>query len=230
MRKISFFDFILLFSAGISLGWMTGMTVEKVVAGIIATLLTAVVTIITYFSGIKDAPEQSFFYGKVDVRPVSLLIIGLGVGSGLGVWTRTHNYLGIDSQGENRIGMLGLKKQEADSIKAVYGGYVNDTVIYKRLFDLDFPQTDQDNRGVIVSETQDKNTLRSSAFKDSGRPILFDKEVKIETCKLLCNADSPDKKRGTLKLIEPSMYKQLDIDKKRIETNLSKKCGCKIEF
>jgi hypothetical protein len=226
INSISFIDLLLLFASGASLGWMMGMTIEKVVAGILTTILTAIITIITYLAGIKDAPTtQSTFYRKVDIKPVTLLIIGMGLGGALGIWTRTHNLLGIEEAQEDYriVGALGLQKQDVDSILAVYGKHIQDTIIIRRLFDLNFPLGFQSEKTAVKSEANERSANNSPDHKKS----LFYNDF-VDICKELCKADSSEQRRIILKQKSNSDYLRIKTNKEQIEQKFTKKCGCEV--
>lgn len=205
-------ELLLLIVSGICLGWMMGMTVEKVVASIITAVLTAIITIISYFSGIKNQSENAIIPGKADTKPISVLIIGLALGGAMGIWTRTHNYLGS----ENGVGILGLQKEEIEQIVSAYGGYIDDTLIYKKLFEIDFPSNIPNSPNIDVIESQERG--------------MFYAGLSEGLCERLCKAASPDERHKILRQLSPDTYDKMLEDKELFTTESSKLCNCRLEF
>ncbi len=213
----NFLNFILLTACGFSLGWMIGMTTQEIVVSVITALLTTAITLVSYFSGLKDDKENNGIMRKVDPKPLALLTIGIGLGAALGIFTRTHNWLGNN---EKTIGALALTADEIAAIRASYGGHVNDTIIVQRLFDLDFPTAGLPQ----ISEA----TERQSAG------ILF--SGKTQSCTALCNALDLEELLLRLEQLETKLYDQVapfldsPAQLKTYEDQLSTKCNCTIEL
>src|SRR3954470_4540847 len=89
----------LLTIAGIGLGWLIGLSVSPTVGSVVASVLALIVTITGVVSGVKAGEQPgtaSKFPVFVDVVPVSFLVIGLAVGSSMGVYARSNDLLGPD--------------------------------------------------------------------------------------------------------------------------------------
>src|SRR5947209_2819525 len=85
--------------AGLGLGWLIGLSVSPTIANTVAAVLALIVTITGVVSGVKAAEQParaSKFPISVDVVPVSFLVIGLAVGSSMGVYARSNDLLGPD--------------------------------------------------------------------------------------------------------------------------------------
>jgi len=92
-----------LFIIGFGIGWLMGLSVAPVVSGILTTLLTAVMTLVGILSGIEGKRDESSETGQVpnlssrwavNPVPVAILILGILAGSSVGIFARTHNWLG----------------------------------------------------------------------------------------------------------------------------------------
>jgi len=88
---------------GFGIGWLMGLSVAPVVSGILTTLLTAVMTLVGILSGIEGKRDESSETGQVpnlsprwavNPVPVAILILGIFAGSSVGIFARTHNWLG----------------------------------------------------------------------------------------------------------------------------------------
>lgn len=192
-------NLLYLLVGGISLGWMTGMTVDKVASSIITALLTAFITIVTTLSSVKKEGGNSIFSANVDSKPISTLVLGLVVGSILGIWTRAHNYLG---------GSDYLSKQEIEEIVSAYKGYIADTTIYSRLFEIDFSLSSN-------ADKQEKNL----GVLFSGKSADF--------CKEICRAGSNAERRIIIERRFPGLS-NIDQYKQPYEQILTSLCDCKI--
>ena len=98
-RKLS--NSIFLGLSALTIGWMVGMSLSPIVNTVISSLITIIITITSLLVGLKfnneDVNSKSII-GKVSsisLLPLALLTFFLAVGSGIGIYTRTHNLLGI---------------------------------------------------------------------------------------------------------------------------------------
>ncbi len=214
----NFLNFILLTACGLSLGWMIGMTTQEIVVSVITALLTTAITLVSYFSGLKNDKENSGIIRKVDPKPLALLTIGIGLGAALGIFTRTHNWLG--NKEKPPVGALSLNAEEFASIKATYGAYLDTTALAQRLFGLDFPE-----KGIPQA---------SEAAIKQITPILFSGE--IETCDALCNAVDLEELLMRLEQFETAIYDKVSpllespARLENYEDQLSTKCNCTIKL
>jgi hypothetical protein len=99
---------ICLLISGVGIGWLIGLSVSPIIHIIITSLIALVVSVTGALAGIKvDEKEDSADDGKskrkvqVEVNPLPLMfmIIGLVIGSSLGVYARTNGWLGPDPNG-----------------------------------------------------------------------------------------------------------------------------------
>lgn len=100
-KKIS--DGISLIAIGLGIGWLVGLSVTPGTTSIILTsIMTIVVLLITVVSGLEKETsteeQKSYSKWKVSPIPLALFIVGLVVGSSVGIYARTHNWLGVDPQ------------------------------------------------------------------------------------------------------------------------------------
>lgn len=109
---------------GFGIGWLLGLSVSPVVSIVITSVAGVAAAVITVLSGLEgkltgliaSSEQQISIPSKINPRPLAALIIGLFLGSIVGIQVRTHNLLGIDT---------GLSEQE----------------IARRLFENEHPYT-----------------------------------------------------------------------------------------
>ncbi|MFY7908962.1 MAG: hypothetical protein ACOVO2_05400 [Emticicia sp.] len=99
---------------GIALGWMIGMSVTPIIRDVILSLLVVVTTIMGLIAGYKSTNHKTQegitietnteaskqyslvdYLSKVDLLPIGFCMIGMTLGSALGVYMRTHQSLGM---------------------------------------------------------------------------------------------------------------------------------------
>lgn len=206
-------NLLFLLIGGVCLGWMIGMTKENIIVSVITTIITVLIAVVSYLSGLQNDEAKSTILRKTDSKPISILIIGLAIGGAFGIWTRTHNILGINE--ENQIGILGLHRDDINSIVDTYGRYIPDSLIYARLFDADFPPLAIANKG--------------SSIPVNNEGVFYNLDEKF--CTVICNSEIPlfelkQKRNNIFKIFEKSdLEQQLEI-----ETQLSRKCRCNIKL
>src|SRR5580698_5225348 len=114
---------ILLFFSSLSLGWMIGMSVSPVVNTVVASVIAVLVTAVSLLSGFKldETAVQKIPRSITDMSivPVAILTIGLAIGSAMGIFTRTHNFLGVV---DHHINSITTKKQTDDDGKSTTAG------------------------------------------------------------------------------------------------------------
>lgn len=95
---------IALVVTGLGIGWLVGMSVSPVISIVITSLSGAAAVVIAVFSGVREKlanPKMSTsaigrWLKLVTPVPVMWLVIGIVAGTCLGVWARTHNWLGCE--------------------------------------------------------------------------------------------------------------------------------------
>jgi hypothetical protein len=93
-----------LVATGFGIGWLAGLSVSPVVSIVLTSLTASAATIIAALSGVKeellDAKQSSTVLKQlakaVTPVPLAVLTIGLLVGTSVGLWVRTHNWLSPD--------------------------------------------------------------------------------------------------------------------------------------
>jgi hypothetical protein len=120
---------------GLGIGWLAGLSVSPVVSIIITSIVGVVITLLSALSGLKileqsekspDAETSSHW--QVDPIPIAFLILGIVLGSILGITARTHNWLGIDIHVDVHA--------EIQKWKAVG---IDEKDIVQRLFEREYP-------------------------------------------------------------------------------------------
>lgn len=90
MTKESFFNSMSLIIIGLGIGWLAGLSVTPVIVSIIVALFGVIAPLIAILVGVTPKNEQ-----RINLLPIALLIVGLALGSILGIFARTHNLLGV---------------------------------------------------------------------------------------------------------------------------------------
>jgi hypothetical protein len=78
---------VLLILAGVSLGWIVGLSSTPVVATVLPALLTLVIGVATALSGTDAAKGRTMLY------PAAFLVVGAGIGIAVGVVAKSHAWL-----------------------------------------------------------------------------------------------------------------------------------------
>jgi hypothetical protein len=97
MTKESFFNSMSLIIIGLGIGWLAGLSVTPVIVSIIVALFGVIAPLIAILVGVTPKNEQ-----RINLLPIALLIVGLALGSILGIFTRTHNWLGVVTNTPNK--------------------------------------------------------------------------------------------------------------------------------
>jgi hypothetical protein len=84
--------------SGLGLGWLIGLSVSPVIQGVITGLITVVVSIATLLAGVHTTQESEPGKSKLPIEvapfPVACLILAIALGASIGVYARTHRWLG----------------------------------------------------------------------------------------------------------------------------------------
>jgi hypothetical protein len=99
--------------AGLSIGWLAGLSASPVVQGVLTAILGLAVSCVTLLAGLEphlstrkrsnDSPNaastgRAAWLSAVRVGPIVALTMGLATGASIGVFARTHDWLGTRSQ------------------------------------------------------------------------------------------------------------------------------------
>ena len=84
---------------GLGIGWLIGLSITPgTTLTVITSIMTVVVLLITVVSGLESKVlENEHLKWKVSSIPIVFFVIGLAGGASVGVYARTHNWLGVDS-------------------------------------------------------------------------------------------------------------------------------------
>lgn len=87
--------------SGLGVGWLIGLSVSPVLHIVVASVIALIVGVtgaLMGLSNIGDVKESLLKkISEANPLPVTLLVIGLGLGASFGVLSRTHNWLGKNS-------------------------------------------------------------------------------------------------------------------------------------
>lgn len=132
---VAFFSLLL---AGVSLGWLVGLSVSEILHIILGSVIALASGVVSVLAGIKKTPaveesskgEKEQLHRKI--RPISplplmALLLGLAIGAPIGICVRTNDLLGVRVEWfVSRWDSTGLSPQE----------------LHLRLFDTLYPGTD----------------------------------------------------------------------------------------
>ena len=173
---------------GTGIGWLTGLSVSPVISAVITGIIGLSLTLVSVLSGLKQAapsaepqlPPQLKSNWNLNPVPIALLIIGIVIGTSLGITARTHNLLGNQAAELNvsaeiqKWQELGLEPKE----------------LAQRFFDLKYPPPSvsaqietalqpQNNK----TETHNKTVLFFQTNNECRRLLSFkndDKDFRLE--------------------------------------------------
>ena len=183
---------IYLFLTGLGIGWIVGLSVSPVVHILLGSILALVVTFASTAAGLsqtdksgepKNSSEANSLLKQaskiqIDPRPIAYFIIGIAIGSAIGVYARTNDWLTASPE-------VIIKRWEGDGL--------NETEIRNRLFNEIYPpqifengedKTSNESRsgGVLFAVTAKTcDELRGKHGDDlrSELKILNDKRINI---------------------------------------------------
>lgn len=171
---------------GIGVGWLTGLSISPVVAGLLSSIIGAVLVLAAILSGFSYGDNASPIKNVSDISPVpfALLMVGIILGTSSGIWVRTHNVLGVISveKQDNSFTKLQaeltqLKKQEGTGEqKGKWEG-------------LDIPLSDIAQR-IIDKHYPKGGVVNKPAATDSGKEtasVLYNTNA-ATTCKELLSS------------------------------------------
>ena len=116
MKKI-ITDCVLLFIIGLCVGLLTGLSISPIIQTVLSSILGICIAIVSILSGLesKSANTQNkfFFDYKLNVFPLTLLVVGITLGAIGGIYARTHDVLG-----RNSTVKVEIKKQDKNDISS----------------------------------------------------------------------------------------------------------------
>ena len=185
---------------GLGVGWLAGLSVSPVASVVITSALGAAAAIVGALAGVAradhgshdkpgGAPAQRKVLGNWTesgaVRPIAswplaVLVVGLVLGSGMGVWARTHNWLG-QNPSVRAWSALGVDPGALEgeirwwAERGVTGLSEDDVTL--RLFNLRYPERAADlaprgpetgaDQGVLFSQPSDECNRLSGATDEN---------------------------------------------------------------
>jgi hypothetical protein len=158
---------IYLLVTGLGLGWIVGLSVSPVVHILLGSILALVVSLASAISGLSKPDEikelniptettsiiQKASHIHLDPRPIAFFIIGIAIGSAIGIYARTNDWLSASPE-------VIIKRWE--------GKGLDETEIRKRLFDEIYP----------LKNIANANDNTSSESRSGG--VLF--AITTKTC------------------------------------------------
>ena len=141
-----------LIGIGFGIGWLAGLSISPVVSVIITSIVGVTVTLITSISGLekkdspddKTSPKNMFRNMNINPTPIALLIVGIIIGTSVGIIMRNQNMLGTDLQSEiKKLEEVGIKKED----------------VVKRIFDREYPPQVKYPKNVQTCSNQNTGTF-----------------------------------------------------------------------
>ncbi len=201
---VRIYSMFYVFLAAVSVGWLMGLSVSPVLHILVASLVAAVVAVVSALSGIRPPAEYNGIGGKqeglsiarvnhiqVSPVPVAILAFGLAVGASAGTVARTNEI---------------FAPNKAMFVRRWQGTGMSDIEVKRRLFDQLYPPLPPKEKDVSSPE-QAKSQARESPEKprdNAGRSnaltaALF--AASAEECQLLAAKHGSDL-RARLLLLE----------------------------
>lgn len=101
---------------GLGIGWLVGLSVSPVISIVITSITGAAAAVITALSGLEEKSKWS-----VSPVPLALLVVGLAIGSGIGVRTRNLDWLGRNLAAEAVMWeAAGLRLDKGEIIRRLF--------------------------------------------------------------------------------------------------------------
>lgn len=127
----------LLFLAGLGVGCLVGLSISPVVGGVITSLIGVLISVVALLSGFESnrqdtpenepRPERIIDSAKnINTWPITIVILGIVLGAGVGIWVRNHHWLGSSVSTEI------LRWEKA-------GLPIGNDEIARRMFELEYP-------------------------------------------------------------------------------------------
>ena len=91
-------NILLLGASGLGIGWLVGMSVSPVLAVVVTSLLAAAAAGASVLSGLQKSETQR----SINIVPVFILVLGVVLGSVVGVLTRTRSWLASPADDPSR--------------------------------------------------------------------------------------------------------------------------------
>lgn len=90
--------------AGVSIGWLAGLSVSPVTAAVLAALMSVVGGVVAGFAATSSSAGTTV---RVNAWPAALLVFGVALGSPAGVIARTHGWLATGIPSANKAASVG---------------------------------------------------------------------------------------------------------------------------
>lgn len=112
---------ISLIITGLGIGWLAGLSVSPVVSIVITSVAGSAAAIIAAMSGLEnqsktegDSKTKNIHFSKISPVPIAVLVVGIVAGSIVGIYVRSHNWLGNPSLAKEveQWTELGLNREE----------------------------------------------------------------------------------------------------------------------
>lgn len=119
---------------GVGIGWLIGLSVSPVVSIVITAVTGSAAAIIAALSGLEDKPDEGkeasrpkppLLRWNIDPLPLMLLVVGILLGSLLGIKARNDGWLGTD---------LSIEVKKWTDVGLVDAGFTQEEIV-RRLFE-----------------------------------------------------------------------------------------------
>jgi ATP/ADP translocase len=146
-------NIVALILCGASIGWMIGLSVTPVIQGILTTIFSFIIVVLGLIAGVEstDKFKVGNYIKNINLLPVGIFFLFLSIGAAVGIYTRTNDYLGVDTDRYFvRWKIDTTDRDKMDSLKILL---MNNPQSGSHLYD-----TDMEKNDIIISEkSNDKN-------------------------------------------------------------------------
>lgn len=217
-----------LLTIGFGVGWLAGLSVSPIVSTLLSSIVGVTVMLVSIMSGVSWYSQQNqkeklnnnpkieeksiIDRWKVHPAPIALLVLGIVIGSGVGIYVRTHNVLGVNSEEQF------VEKWKALGKSSEKNPIITEEEIVQRLFDNNYPkdsnqtfpqkksnEVNMPHTGSFLHATLNssfcENLYASIRNKDKFKNLLMDSKLTEELKLKLIHTESIDKLEGMVTIL-----------------------------
>jgi hypothetical protein len=92
MKKVK--ESAMLFLCGISIGWLSGLSISPVISIILTSLISLLASVAAISVGLESLNNLVLSKKINSILPITLLILGISIGAPAGIYARTNDFFG----------------------------------------------------------------------------------------------------------------------------------------